>query len=121
MKNFNQKVCQAVKTQQLRSGPAGQPSFYCLVWACVRRIPRGKVATYEVVARNIGHPRSARAVGNALNRNPYRDVPCHRVVCSDGTIGGFARGTKEKANLLKKEGVKVTNHKVAPKYICHYL
>lgn len=87
------------------------------VWACAKRIPRGRVATYAAIARKIGHPRSARAVGNALNRNPYRNVPCHRVIRADGSVGGFARGTKEKTNLLQKEGIKVNNNKVHPKYI----
>ncbi len=93
------------------------------VWACVKHIPRGKVATYASIARKIGHPRSARAVGNALNKNLYRHpglaklVPCHRVIRSDGSVGGFVRGTNVKINLLQKEGIKITNNKVERKYI----
>lgn len=96
-------------------------NFNQKVWTCVKTIPHGKVATYAYLARKIGCPRSARAVGNALNRNPYSEVPCHRVVRSDGKVGGFARGTKMKINLLKREGIKITNNKVDHKYLCHYL
>lgn len=87
------------------------------VWRETKKIPRGKVTTYAAVARKIGNPRSARAVGNALNKNPYHNVPCHRVIRSNGTVGGFARGTKEKTNLLRRERVKIINNKVHPKYI----
>ncbi len=92
-------------------------NFQEKVWKVTKKIPRGKVATYTAIARKIGHPRSARPVGNALNRNPYRDVPCHRVIRADGSVGGFARGTKAKLNLLKDEGIKIVGHKVRPKYI----
>ncbi|TSC73572.1 MAG: methylated-DNA-[protein]-cysteine S-methyltransferase [Parcubacteria group bacterium Gr01-1014_48] len=63
------------------------------------------MATYGGVAHAIGMPGAARAVGNALHHNPFREVPCHRVVRSDGTIGGFARGISAKVKLLKEEGV----------------
>ncbi|HWA64450.1 MAG TPA: MGMT family protein, partial [Candidatus Paceibacterota bacterium] len=57
------------------------------------------------VAAAIGRPRAARAVGNALNKNPFApEVPCHRVIRSDGSTGGFAFGRKKKIQLLKKEG-----------------
>lgn len=93
----------------------------------MKKVPRGKITTYAAIARAIGHPRSARAVGNALNRNLYRDarlqrqVPCHRVIRSDGTIGGFARGSKEKIRLLRKEGIAVSNNKILPKFILRSL
>lgn len=78
------------------------------VWAACRRIPKGKVSTYGGLARAIGSPKSARAVGNALNKNPNTKLtPCHRVIRSDGRVGGFAGGTKKKVFLLKKEGVRV--------------
>ena len=61
--------------------------------------------TYAQVAVAIGKPKAVRAVGNALNRNPFAPaVPCHRVVRSDGTIGGFASGAAMKRRLLRKEG-----------------
>lgn len=60
--------------------------------------------TYKEVAMAIGLPKAYRAVGNALNKNPFAPkVPCHRVIRSDGTIGGFASGTKKKIELLKRE------------------
>ena len=76
------------------------------VYAVVARIPRGSVLTYKEVARRAGYPRAARAVGNALNKNPdMKKVPCHRVVRSDGTPGGYVRGAKMKIAILKREGV----------------
>ncbi len=75
------------------------------VYDAVKKIPRGNVATYGAVAAAIGNPRAARAVGNALNQNPFRDVPCHRVVRCDGVLGGFRRGKREKAMLLAREHV----------------
>ena len=75
------------------------------VYAVVRRIPKGRTRSYRWVAERLGNPGLARAVGNALNRNPYAPrVPCHRVVKSDGSLGGFAKGPAAKAALLKREG-----------------
>jgi O-6-methylguanine DNA methyltransferase len=71
----------------------------------VARIPKGKTMTYAQVAAAIGNPKAVRAVGNALNKNPFApDVPCHRVIRSDGSIGGFASGTAKKVALLRREG-----------------
>lgn len=87
--------------------------FQRSVWAICRRIPRGKVSTYSEIARAIGNPKAVRAVGNALNKNPYSpEVPCHRVIRSDGTIGGFAQGTRKKIKMLQKEGVKINGNRV---------
>jgi methylated-DNA-[protein]-cysteine S-methyltransferase len=77
------------------------------VYRAVRDIPRGEVRTYKEVASVIGHPEAVRAVGNALSNNRDPKIPCHRVVRSDGTIGGYNRGTKQKTKLLRKEGVVV--------------
>jgi O-6-methylguanine DNA methyltransferase len=75
------------------------------VYDAVRRIPKGQTRSYQWVARAIGRPNAARAVGNALNRNPFAPaVPCHRVIRADGSLGGFAGGTSKKAALLRKEG-----------------
>jgi O-6-methylguanine DNA methyltransferase len=88
-------------------------SFSDLVYAKTRLIPRGRVTTYGQIARAIGNPKASRAVGNALNCNPYAPVvPCHRVVRSNGKMGGFASGAKDKAGLLLKDGVKVRDGKV---------
>ncbi len=75
------------------------------VYAACSRIRKGRVSTYAEISRAIGNPGASRAVGNALNKNPFRKVPCHRVVRSDGKVGGFARGGREKQNILKKEGL----------------
>jgi methylated-DNA-[protein]-cysteine S-methyltransferase len=69
--------------------------------------------TYKSVARAIGSPRAFRAVGNALNKSPGMPaVPCHRVICFDGSVGGYAKGVKKKVEVLKKEGVKIKNNKI---------
>ncbi len=74
------------------------------VYNVVKKIPRGEVSTYKEIARLVGAAKAYRAVGNALNRNPFKSVPCHRIIRSDGKVGGYARGSKEKIRLLKKEG-----------------
>jgi O-6-methylguanine DNA methyltransferase len=75
------------------------------VYAVVAKIPRGQTMTYQEVARRAGNSRAARAVGNIMHNNPDTEkVPCHRVVRSDGTIGGYARGTAKKITILKREG-----------------
>ena len=90
-----------------------EDNFQSAVYQKTRMVLRGRVTTYGQIARAIGKPRASRAVGNALNRNPYAlIVPCHRVVRSDGKIGGFARGAKAKARILAKEGVEVKNGKI---------
>ena len=91
------------------------------VWAAAKRIPAGRVATYADVARSIGNPRAVRAAGSALNKNPYRSVPCHRVVRSDGSVGGYARGVKKKIARLVSEGVIITGQRVSLKMFRHHL
>ncbi|MFH0891117.1 MAG: MGMT family protein [Candidatus Liptonbacteria bacterium] len=90
-----------------------EQSQFCLrVYRATRKIPRGKVATYAQIARAIGHPRACRAVGNILNKNKNtKNIPCHRVVRSDGTPGGYAFGFRRKIEILKREGVKIRNRK----------
>ena len=78
--------------------------FEKAVYQAVMKIPLGATRSYAWVARKIGCPRSSRAVGNALRNNPYAPyVPCHRVIASDGTIGGYSGGLKRKRELLKRE------------------
>lgn len=96
-------------------------SFTKNVLNIVSGIPSGWFLTYAEVARRAGSPRAYRAVGNILNRN-YRDrksqlpivsgkpIPCHRVIRSDGFVGGYAKGSKEKEKLLISEGLKIKNH-----------
>ncbi len=78
------------------------------VYILAKKVPKGKVTTYRMIAEAMG-TKACRAVGNALNKNPYKSVPCHRVVKSCGEAGGFARGEKEKIRMLKKEGIKFEN------------
>jgi O-6-methylguanine DNA methyltransferase len=73
------------------------------VYDVVRKIPKGKTLTYGQVAAAIGSPGAARAVGNALNKNRHKDVPCHRVIRADGSVGGYAWGHHKKVAILKRE------------------
>lgn len=80
-------------------------SFCDKVYYAVSRIPRGQTITYKDVAWQIGQPNAFRAVGNVLNKNFNPKIPCHRVIRSDGKIGGYNRGGELKKELLKKEKV----------------
>ena len=85
---------------------ANTPLSPSAVYAALMRIPQGRVATYGDIAKAIGHPKACRAVGRILNGNPNPvTVPCHRVVMSNGTIGGYAFGKSKKRELLQREGV----------------
>jgi O-6-methylguanine DNA methyltransferase len=64
---------------------------------------------YRDVARLAGNPKACRAVGNIMNKNRDPDVPCHRVVRSDGTVGGYAWGTRKKIERLRKEGIRIAS------------
>lgn len=78
--------------------------FQKKVYDFVKTIPKRKTATYKEVAVAIGYPKAYRAVGNALNKNPFAPiVPCHRVIRSNGEAGGFAYGTRKKVKLLRGE------------------
>jgi methylated-DNA-[protein]-cysteine S-methyltransferase len=86
------------------------------------RVPKGKVTTYSALAKAVGKPQAARAVGNALNRNPYAPkVPCHRVIKSSGEIGGFASGSRNKVNLLRKEGITIEKGIIPKRFILEKL
>ncbi|MEI6835281.1 MAG: MGMT family protein [Candidatus Falkowbacteria bacterium] len=74
------------------------------VYKIVGQIPQGKTLTYKQVAKRAGHPLAYRAVGNILNKNHDKNIPCHRVIRSNGNIGGYNRGTKIKKQILKREG-----------------
>ena len=82
--------------------------FQVKVWKYLIKIPIGSVKTYSQVAKAIGRPAAVRAVANAIARNPYPpDIPCHRVIRSDGSLGGYSGkgGIKTKKKLLKNEGI----------------
>lgn len=70
----------------------------------VRKIPKGKTLTYKEVAVLAGNPKAWRAVGNILHKNRDIRIPCHRVIRSDGNLGGYNRGEKIKRKLLESEG-----------------
>ncbi len=95
----------------------GMSSFSSRVFALCAEVPKGRVTTYGQIAKAL-RSKAYRAVGQALNSNTHDfvtgdcTVPCHRVVCSDGKLGGFASGVKKKIALLEKEGVHVRNGRV---------
>lgn len=80
-----------------------QKTFSERVYDVVRRIPRGATLSYARVAELAGSPGACRAVGNILNKNYDPAIPCHRVVRSDGRLGGYNRGAGEKQRKLEKE------------------
>jgi methylated-DNA-[protein]-cysteine S-methyltransferase len=87
----------------VRLAPRGS-AFDHLVWAALRAIPHGTTISYGALARSLGRPGAARAVGHANGRNPLAIiVPCHRVIASDGTLGGYAGGLALKRALLEIE------------------
>jgi methylated-DNA-[protein]-cysteine S-methyltransferase len=119
-------------------------NFQKRVYNIVKKIPKGKVTTYKEVARVLGNPKLVRAVGNALRQNPFpflsnfprrsvlsprqsalassprrsAFIPCHRVIKSDGSLGGYQLGIEKKKKLLRKEGVRFDkNGKIDKKYI----
>jgi methylated-DNA-[protein]-cysteine S-methyltransferase len=82
--------------------------FTARVLTEIRRIPYGRTASYGAVARDLGYAGAARAVGQALKRNPIPLViPCHRVIREDGSLGGFSMGLDMKIRLLLLEGIPV--------------
>jgi methylated-DNA-[protein]-cysteine S-methyltransferase len=87
------------------------------VWKLMESIPKGKVTTYALIAKKL-NTKAYRAVGNACRRNPYAPrVPCHRVVRSDGGIGGFGgrtsgKSVEKKIQMLRREGVEIRNGKI---------
>ncbi|MBD3822077.1 MAG: MGMT family protein [Thiotrichales bacterium] len=87
-------------------------SFDERCYELLMQVPKGKVTTYKAIAEALG-TKAYRAVGGAMNRNPYAPkVPCHRVVNVDGSLGGFAFGQTEKIARLKAEGVEVEQGKI---------
>jgi methylated-DNA-[protein]-cysteine S-methyltransferase len=108
--------------QPKRTGPT-VTDFQKRVYDAIRKIPKGKVLTYKAVAQKI-HCGSARAVGQALKKNPFApEVPCHRVVASDLSLTGYfgateGEGIRKKARLLKSEGVSFdARGRVLPNYL----
>lgn len=93
------------KVIDLKLDLSGVPAFHSQVYRLAQKIPYGQVRTYGWLAKVAGRPAAARAVGNALAHNPFPlAVPCHRVIRSDGQLGGFGGGIELKKVLLRLEG-----------------
>lgn len=109
--------------RESKMSPHKHTQFAIDVVNIVAKIPKGKLMTYSAVAKKAGSPKAYRAVGSILNRN-FRErdsqlpgisgepIPCHRVIRSDGHIGEYAKGMKEKERLLESEGHVVENNKI---------
>ncbi|HXV39283.1 MAG TPA: MGMT family protein [Nitrosopumilaceae archaeon] len=83
------------------------------VYKKLLEVPKGKITTYGELAKAIGLKNGQRVIGKIMNKNPYPViVPCHRVIKSDGKIGGYAWGEKVKAKMLSDEGIKIKNGKI---------
>jgi len=83
------------------------------VYKKLLEVPKGKITTYGELAKGIGLKNGQRVIGKIMNKNPYPViVPCHRVIKSDGKIGGYAWGEKVKAKMLLNEGIKIKNGKI---------
>ena len=82
--------------------------FSKAVYTVVSQIPKSHTMTYKEVAKAAGRPKAYRAVGNILNKNrDFENVPCHRVIRTDGSVGGYSKGRKNKRKILRKEGFKL--------------
>jgi len=92
--------------------------FQKQVFKIVKKIPRGKVMTYGEIAGKSGYPKAWRAVGNVLNKNKDSKISCHRVIRSDGEIGGYNLGKEKKLILLRKEGIKIKRRKKS-RFFCY--
>ena len=94
-------------------GKVGKPGyrtpsmFRNKVLKVVSQIPKGKTLSYKKVAGLADSPKAYRAVGNILNKNYNPQIPCHRVIKSDGKTGGYNKGTEKKKRILYKEGIKL--------------
>lgn len=83
------------------------------VYKKLLEVPKGKITTYGNLAKAIGLKNGQRVIGKIMNKNPYPViVPCHRVIKSDGKIGGYAWGEKVKTKMLSNEGIKIKNGKI---------
>ena len=84
-----------------------------LVYKKLTKVPEGNVTTYSELAKAVGLKNGQRAIGQIMKKNPFPVIiPCHRVVKSDGKVGGYAYGVKVKTNMLKKEGIQIKDGKI---------
>jgi O-6-methylguanine DNA methyltransferase len=83
------------------------------VYNLLRKIPKGRVVTYKILARAVGKPKNWRQIGRILSQNPYpQKFPCYKVVKSNGEIGGYRQGPKKKIAFLKRDGIIVRGNKI---------
>lgn len=83
------------------------------IYQFTTQIPRGRISTYGILAREVGMPKASRWIGRILSNNPKpKIIPCHRVVYSNGGIGGYVGGVGMKIRMLKSEGISVKNGKI---------
>lgn len=95
-------------------------TFQKQLYAKLRQVPRGKVTTYRDLAHAIDST-AYRAVGTAMNKNPFApDVPCHRVIKTNGEVGDYAHGSAAKVTLLLAEGVEIENNRINLAKFRHY-
>jgi len=84
-----------------------------MIYKKLLQVPRGKITTYGELSKAVGLRNGQRVVGRIMNKNPYPVIiPCHRVVNSNGQIGGYAYGPDVKTNMLNKEGIEIQNGKI---------
>jgi methylated-DNA-[protein]-cysteine S-methyltransferase len=83
------------------------------VYKKLTEVPQGKITTYGDLAKAVGLKNGQRVIGQIMKKNPYPGIiPCHRVVKSDGRVGGYAYGADVKTNMLRKEGIQIQNGKI---------
>src|SRR5579872_1873161 len=88
-------------------------NFFELVYTVVAQVPKGRVTTYSAVARFLNNPRGSRAVGWAMRQCNSPEIPCHRVIKSDGSVGGYGtQGIGKKTARLRKEGIAIREGKI---------
>jgi len=114
LKDWHDRVAQALE-DYFAGNPASFDSldldqqgtpFQLRVWQELRKIPYGETVSYQELARRLGNPKAARAVGQALGANPLPlIIPCHRVIAGNGSLGGYSSGLDRKRRLLRHEGV----------------
>jgi O-6-methylguanine DNA methyltransferase len=113
VKGWSMKVDQIETEAEVIEALKNKTQFERDVLVVTFRIPKGKVSTYKRIAGKIGRPKAYRAVANALHKNPlWPVVPCHRVICSDGSFGGPKEAAENRRSSVAKEGVTIENGKV---------
>ncbi|MCX7779007.1 MAG: MGMT family protein [Patescibacteria group bacterium] len=87
--------------------------FQQKVYNLLKKIPKGQVTTYKILAEAIGRPRNWRQIGKILSQNPnLKDFPCFRVIKSNGRVGGYSRGIKQKITFLRKNGIIIKKDRI---------